>query len=75
MQDVFQRNTAESTQKMIDAGISTEEGIFGAIKNGNFFLPGALLEMGKVEEQISKIIKARLINKILRQQVRLLPTA
>lgn len=68
MQDVFQRNCAENTQKMMDAGISTDLGIFGAIKNGNFFFPTALLEMSKIEEQIGKIVKARLVNKILRQQ-------
>lgn len=66
LQDRGQEAVANSTLRTLQKGISTEEGIYGALKNGTFLQPQATPSLVPLERSLEQIIKVQLLAAILR---------
>lgn len=65
-QDRAQEFCANFTTTTLQSGISTDQGLYGALKNGTFLQPGAQPSAMELEETLEKIVKMRLLAAILR---------
>ncbi|WAQ83635.1 hypothetical protein PtA15_4A83 [Puccinia triticina] len=68
LQDRGQEMVANSTLITLQSGISTEQGIYGALKNGTFLQPGSQPSSIALERSLEEIIKVQLLAAILRSQ-------
>jgi hypothetical protein len=60
---------ANSTLATLQSGISTEQGMYGALKNGTFLQPGGFPSSASLERSLEQIIKVQLLAAILRSHV------
>ncbi|EFP84368.2 uncharacterized protein PGTG_10088 [Puccinia graminis f. sp. tritici CRL 75-36-700-3] len=68
LQDRGQETVANSTLATLQSGISTDQGIYGALKNGTFLQPGGQPSAVALERSLEQIIKVQLLAAILRSQ-------
>ncbi|PLW23063.1 hypothetical protein PCANC_08609 [Puccinia coronata f. sp. avenae] len=66
LQDRGQEMLANSTLATLQSGISTEQGMYGALKNGTFLQPGGFPSSASLERSLEQIIKVQLLAAILR---------
>jgi hypothetical protein len=64
-EDVIHKNLAEEGKRRIAAGISTDQGIFGIVKDGTFLEPANFPSLPDMEEQIRNITLALGVNMLL----------
>ncbi|OAV99719.1 hypothetical protein PTTG_25269 [Puccinia triticina 1-1 BBBD Race 1] len=64
-EEVIHKQIAEEGKKRIAAGISTNQGIFGVVKDGNFIEPENFPSLPDLEEQIRKLTSALGLNMLL----------
>ncbi|KAG0142092.1 hypothetical protein CROQUDRAFT_67614 [Cronartium quercuum f. sp. fusiforme G11] len=55
---------AKNAKKFLEAGISTEEGLYGTMKNGSFLSPATLLTIPEIEDNIRNVSLALSLNLI-----------
>lgn len=59
----------EQSQKVLLSGVSTDDGIYGLLKNGTFINPGKMISLPEVEGKIKNITMALSVNMILHRIV------
>ncbi|KAH9464712.1 hypothetical protein H4Q26_016837 [Puccinia striiformis f. sp. tritici PST-130] len=64
-EEVIHKQLSEEGKKRIAAGISTDQGIFGVVKDGNFMEPANFPSLPDMEEQIRNITLALGVNMLL----------
>lgn len=65
-QGLAQEALSNQTTAVINAGISTPEGISGVLKDGAYFIPVKARQISEVENEISTSATARILTQIIR---------
>ncbi|EGG00903.1 uncharacterized protein MELLADRAFT_67414 [Melampsora larici-populina 98AG31] len=65
-QGLAQEALSNQTTAVLNAGISTPEGISGVLKGGAYFIPVKARQMSEVENEISTSATARILTQIIR---------
>lgn len=68
-QNLAQQALSNQTTAIIEAGVSTPQGISGVLKGGAYFIPVQARQMAEVENEITVSATGRILTKIIRDYV------